>query len=87
MTISSEYPDDIKYPENVAPQHNDGIDYISNENNFSRTEVLGKHKNGLTVVFGKQEGGYSLVLSDPTHNTGDNEYDFTEDTLPSEFTL
>ena len=87
MTISSEYPDDIKYPENVAPQHNDGIDYISNENNFSRTEVLGKHKNGLTVVFGKQEGGYSLVLSDPTHNTGDNEYDFTEDTLPSTFTL
>lgn len=87
MTISSEYPDDIKYPENVAPQHNDGIDYISNENKFSRTEVLGKHKDGLTVVFGKQEGGYSLVLSDPTHNTGDNKYDFTEDTLPSTFTL
>ena len=87
MMISSEYPDDIKYPENVAPQHNDGIDYISNENKFSRTEVLGKHKDGLTVVFGKQEGGYSLVLSDPTHNTGDNEYDFTEDTLPSTFTL
>lgn len=79
LTIRSEYPPDLQ----DEPYHAaDDVCAFNNGEAFSYEDKLYKHVSGGTIVFGKKECEYALILEDPLQGTGHQEFDFDSDTIP-----